>query len=204
MSKPAGWRNEPARHALSARGIKTVPYPRKFKGDSMDIEHHIDGDLDPHHVRPQDKITGEAAIKLQMVKGNHWDDDFDVIHNMMKRAWNSPGLPTNYTFSQLQEWADAGTLNENITKLVNATHPEFADLSKTIIIHDFGGMLEGVYNVPKGWKYEHFVIGEGDEDLFDKLPKLRSKTIRVVYYEALPESIEGLPKGYNHVTYFDG
>lgn len=202
--KPAGWKNDPYRHSLAARGVKTVPYPRKFKGDSMDVERYIDGDLGPHHVRPQDKITGEAAIKLQMVKENHWDNDFDAIHGMMKRALNSPGLPTRYTFNKLYEWADTGTLNENIIKLVNATHPNFADLSKTVIIHDFGGILEGVYNVPKGWKYEHFVIEEGEEEKFDRLPKLRSKTIRVTYYQALPETIEGLPKGYDYVTYFDG
>lgn len=96
------------------------------------------------------------------------------------------------------------TLNEGIISMVNIAYPNLADLRKTVIIYDFGGTLDSVYNLPKGWKYEEFIVEEGKEDDYERLPKVRSKTVRVVYYEALPETIEGLPRGYDYVTYFDG
>lgn len=211
MKKPVGWRNEPYRHSLAAHGVKTLPYPNKMSADRMgEIEHVLVSDLvtfDPHlrdmYNERGMKITGEAAIKLQMVKTNYWDDDFEKIHRLLSRALNAPRLSESYTSRWIQRRIDEGTLNEGIISLVDNAHPEFADLSKTVILHDYGGMLEGVYNLPKGWKYEYFDIPEGNEDDFERLPKLRSKTVRIVYYGALPETVEGLPKGYNYQTYFD-
>jgi len=210
--KPVGWKNDPYRHSLASRGVSTtLPYPRKFKGDPVGkIEHHLFLDLgEGWRERMGHKVSGEAAIKLQLAKQQimgYWDaGDYETIHQLLKRVMNAPNLNESYTREWIKKNMDDGTLDEGIIRMVNAVYPNLADLSKTAIIYDFGGTLDGVYNLPKGWDYEEFNIEEGkEEDYYDKLPKLRSKTVRVVYYEALPETIEGLPKGYDYVTYFDG
>ena len=210
--KPLGWRNDPYRHSLASRGVSTTfPYPRKFKGDPLGkIERDLSFDMGRGwHERIGHTVTGEAAVKLQLAKQKimgYWDaDDYETIHRLLKRVMNAPNLNEEYTRRWITRNMEDGTLDRGIITMVNVVYPNLTDLRKTVIIYDFGGTLDSVYNLPKGWNYEEFNIEEGkEEDYYDKLPKLRSKTVRVVYYEALPETIEGLPRGYDYVVYFDG
>lgn len=96
MRKPVGWQNEPQRHSLAARGIKTTTFKARGEGDRQTCE-----DL----VYPHFRGRVSDLFKLWNAYINATDDEDEYVEDI--GSFHEYGLSFDYiaprTFSDDQE-----------------------------------------------------------------------------------------------------
>ena len=215
--KPVGWRNESNRHALAARGIKTRygrPIPSDFKDNSTqkpttfndlrntEAEMTIFGSGWPDSLMINEETQMKLQLAMDHVHGKFASDAvalitiFNVVHG--------PDINSEYVYMWAKRSHEKGRLDQDIQSIAEEAYPELKDLSKTIIIHDYGAIPEKVINLPKGWNWQGYVMDQEQWEKYRyKLPKTPSKTFRVIYWEGLPEDLVNLPRGYKTIVWFE-
>ena len=217
--KGSGWHGESRRHSMARRGISTAQGCRKASGKR---QRYL------KNSRGKRVFTGDASLKtLRYILDNENPVDYSIPFDIRKREFLYPKyvdysgyhqegeddgiwVAWDNSFGELavEEFDSKEKASLFATKLDLTLSEVLSTQKGEVNIKMWKGLLDNVWNLPKGWDYEVIDLDTDDfKDLEIKEKMLKTAVpqnkVRIVIKGGVVWDVNNLPKGYSYTEFHE-